>query len=45
MLEASKYDSSILIEAFVPGRELTVSIWRRSLSSNSSGSAGEFYDL
>ena len=26
MLEASKYDSSILIEAFVPGRELTVSI-------------------
>ena len=26
MLEASKYDSSILVEAFVEGRELTVSI-------------------
>ena len=46
MLEASKYDSSILIEAFVPGRELTVSILGEEVFHPIHISpAGEFYDF
>ena len=45
MLEASKYDSSILIEAFVPGRELTVSIGEEVFHPIHIRPAGEFYDF
>lgn len=46
MREASKYDSSILVEAFVSGRELTVSILgEKVLHPININPAGEFYDF
>ena len=46
MLEASEYDTSILIEAFVPGRELTVSILGEEVFHPIHiRPAGEFYDF
>ena len=46
MLEALKYDTSILVEAFVPGRELTVSILGSEvLHPIHIKPAGAFYDF
>lgn len=46
MIEAVKYDSSILVEAFVDGRELTVSILGNEvLHPICIEPAGEFYDF